>query len=104
MRTKEELKSKEFNDDMTELKELLEKEGIEHIFKRHRGADPKLLGLIGYYPTGEWHIIVGNLSIIKGMVSFGDYELMGIEDDPVRFEKASEVLEEIKKRINQNSL
>ena len=100
MRTQEELQSKEFNDDMTELKELLEKEDIKHIFKRHIGANPKLLELIGYYPTGQWHIKVGEISVIRGMVSFGAYELMGQhDDDPVRFEKASEVLVEIKKRL-----
>lgn len=100
MRTQEELKSKEFNDDMTELKELLEKEGIEHTFKRHRGAEPKLLEVIGYYPTGGWHIRVGDISVIRGYASFGDYELMGAnDDDPIRFQGAGEVLNEIKKKL-----
>ena len=100
MRTQEELKSKQFNDDMSELKELLEKEDIKHTFKRHLGADPRLLNLVGYYPTGEWHIKVGEISIIRGMVSFGDYELMGEDNDPVRFETAPEMLKEIKMRLN----
>ena len=100
MRTQEELNSKEFQDDMTELKELLEKEGIDFTFKRHEGAESKIKDLIGYYPTGEWHIKVGNNSIIRGMASFGDYEIYNreIDGDPIRFTTAKEVLEEIKKR------
>ncbi len=100
MRTQEELNSKEFQDDMTELKNLLDKESIEYSFKRHVGADPKVKELIGYYPTGEWQLRVGKNSIIRGMVSFGDYELLSEGDnDPVRFETAQEMLEEIKKRL-----
>jgi len=65
MITQEELNKKEFQDDMTELKELLEKEGIKHTFKRHQGAELGVKELIGYYPTGEWHIMVGKNSIIR---------------------------------------
>lgn len=100
MRTQEELNSKEFQDDMTELKELLEKEKIDFIFKRHLGAEPGVKDLIGYYPTGEWHIKVGDNSIIRGMASFGDYEIYNgkLDSDPIRFATAEEVLEELKNR------
>ena len=103
MRTQNELKSKEFQDDMTELKDLLEKENIKHTFKRHQGAEQGVKELIGYYPTGEWHIKVGDNSIIRGMTSFGDYEIYNskIDTDPYRFETAQETLEEIKKRIKK---
>uniref|UniRef100_A0A6H1ZJQ7 Uncharacterized protein n=1 Tax=viral metagenome TaxID=1070528 RepID=A0A6H1ZJQ7_9ZZZZ len=102
MKKQEELNNKEFQDDMTELKELLEQEGIEHTFGRHEGADPQVKTLIGYYPTGEWHIRVGSISIIRGMASFGYYELMDIKDsDPERFETAQEVLKEIKNRTKK---
>jgi hypothetical protein len=101
MRTKKELNSKEFRDDMTDLKELLDKEGIKYSFMRHEGANPKVKDLIGYYPTGEWHLRVGKNSIIRGMTSFGDYEIMGEkDDDPIRFETAQEMFEEIKKRLS----
>ncbi len=101
MRTREELNSKEFQDDLSELKTLLDKEGIKHSFYRHEGADPKVKELIGYYPTGEWHIRVGKNSVIRGMVSFGDYEIYNseIEDDPIRFITAQETLKEIKRRL-----
>ena len=101
MRTKKELKGKEFNDDMSELKELLEKEGIKHTFKKHSGADPKLKTLIGYYPTGEWHIKVDKESIIRGMGSYGDYEIWNpeVDNDPIIFKTAQEMLKEIKKRL-----
>ena len=100
MRTQKELDSKEFQDDMTELKELLEKEKINFSFKRHEGADPKVKELIGYYPTGEWHIKVGDNSIIRGMASFGDYEVYNgkLDDDPIRFKTVQEVIDELKKR------
>ena len=102
MRNQQELQSPEFQDDMSDLVLLLKKEGIKYSMRRHMGAKPELLNILGYYPTGEWHIIVENLSIIRGMISFGQYELLEIdqyEDDPVRYSTAGEVLEEIKKRI-----
>ena len=103
MRIQEELNSKEFQDDMTELKELLEKEKIDFTFKRHIGAELGVKDLIGYYPTGEWHIKVGDNSIIRGMASFGDYEIYNrkLDSDPIRFETAQEILEELKKRGNK---
>ena len=38
MRTQKELSSREFQDDMAELKTLLDKEGIKYSFDRHEGA------------------------------------------------------------------
>jgi len=101
MRPKEELNSKEFQDDMTDLKELLDKEGIKYSFMRHEGANLAVKDLIGYYPTGEWHLRVGKNSVIRGLASFGDYEIMGEkDDDPIRFKTAQEMFEEIKKRLS----
>ena len=100
MRTQEELKSKEFQDDMTELAKLLDEAKIEYTLKRHEAVTPRTKELIGYYPTGEWHLKVGKQSIIRGYASFGLYEIYdGREDDPIRFETAKEMLEEIKKRV-----
>jgi len=100
MRTKEQLNGKEFQDDMSELLILLDEAKIKYSFGRHEGADPKVKELIGYYPTGEWHLRVKDQSIIRGMASFGDYEIMGEkDDDPERFETAKEMFEEIKKRL-----
>lgn len=94
MRTKKELESEELNDDMTELKTLLEKKGIEHTFKRHQGAGPRIKELIGFYPTGEWHIRIGDVSVIRGMASFGLYEAYrGMFEEPERFNTPEELLE-----------
>lgn len=96
MRTKEELNSQEFNDDMTDLKNLLDKKGIKYEFKRHLGAEPGVKELIGYYPTGEWHMIIGDVSIIRGMASFGNYEVYGGKfTEPERFSTAEELLSQL---------
>ena len=93
MRTPTELESPEFNDDMYELQEALNKAGIKHILKRHQGADPRVKDLIGYYPTGEWHILIGDVSVIRGMVSFGDYEAYrGKYKEPERFTTPEELI------------
>ena len=100
MRTQKQLNSREFQDDMSELKKLLDEAKIEYIFEKHMGATPKVKKLIGYYPTGEWHLMVGKNSIIRGMVSFGDYEILGEkDDDPIKFSTAKEMFEEIKNRL-----
>lgn len=105
MRTKEELKSKEFNDDMSDLVTLLKKKKIRYVIKKHEEAENKVKELIGYYPTGEWHILIyiksGTYSVIKGMVSFGDYEIMNIGggkkfEEPERFKTAEELFNSIK--------
>ena len=102
MRTKEELNNKEFQDDLSLLAKLLEEKGIEYELTRHQGADPKLLDLIGYYPTGEWQIVINKkYSVIRGMASFGLYEVMNVKDqskgtkfaEPERFETPEELIE-----------
>ena len=82
MRTQEELQSPEFNDDMSELEVALKARGIPYIIKKHRGAGGGVKELLGYYPTGEWHIIIDEkYSVIRGMASFGNYEIMNISDE-----------------------
>ncbi len=104
MRTQEELQSKEFNDDMSELETELKKRSIPYTIKRHTGAsNDKVKELIGYYPTGyptgEWHIIIEErYSVIRGMASFGDYEITNIGKgkkflEPERFETAKELVD-----------
>lgn len=93
MRTKEELSSPEFNDDMSELKALLDKKGIEYRFGRHPGAGEGVKELIGYYPAGEWHIHIGDISVIRGMASSGHYEAYGGKfNEPERFKKAEDLI------------
>ena len=45
----------------------------------------------------------GELSIIRGMASFGDYEIYNgkLDSDPIRFKTAQEVIEELKKRAEK---
>lgn len=99
MRTNEELSSKEFDDNMDELVAELEVRKVPFEKKRHEGANRKLIELIGYYPTGEWHVMVkGNISVIKGMASFGSYEAYGGKySEPERFATAKELVDDILK-------
>ncbi len=101
MRTKEELDSYEFCDDMSELEAELKARGIEYTIAKHPGAlegDGKVKELIGYYPTGEWHIHVGDVSIIRGSVSFGDYECYrGKYKEPERFSDVKELVDDLTK-------
>src|SRR3990167_3720168 len=102
MRTKKELQSPEFADDLTKLSALLTERGIKHELRKHPAAvaEPQVKDLIGYWPTGEWQIIIGKYSVIRGMVSFGDYEIMNIGDgdkfkDPERFKTPEALVEQL---------
>lgn len=61
--------------------------------KRHPLAEGGVKKILGYVPSGKYQIIMGGgsneeWSIIRGMVSFGDFEIMQIKPksyDPVRF-------------------
>lgn len=100
MRTPEELNSPEFQDDMSELTDLLAKLKIPYTLKRHFGAHQKVKELLGYYPAGEWHVIIGGrYSVIRGMASFGMYEIMNIKNkkrgrflEPERFSTPDELV------------
>ena len=100
MRTKEQLESAEFRDDMRPLVNLLKKRKIPYIMKQHAGAELRVKKLIGYYPTGKWHIIIADeFSVIRGMVSGGLYEVMNIKGgslfkEPERFRSPDELLAE----------
>lgn len=99
MRTKDELNSKEFNDNMDDLIILLNKHKIKYTKTRHGGSQEKVKELLGYYPGGEWHIHIGKISIIRGLVSFGSYEAYGdMYKEPERFETGKELLEDYIKR------
>ena len=96
MRTETELASEEFEDDMSELKAELEKRGIEHTFGKHilTELEPGVFDLMGYWPSGEWHIRIGDVSVIRGMVSFGYYEAYGGKfKDPERFKTPEELIQ-----------
>lgn len=75
------------------LHRLLEDEGIKHEFKEHPVAlHENVKPLIGYNPTGDHQIIVKGVSIIRGVVSFGYYEIMNTDGNTLRFETEDEVL------------
>lgn len=100
MRSKKNFESGEFADGMTELEAALKEAGIKYIIRRHPAValEPTIKGLLGYWPTGEWQIIIKNvfsekdiletdISIIRGYVSFGLYEAWGMMfKEPERFE------------------
>ena len=102
MRTKEELDSKEFNDDMSELEAALKAANLPYIIKKHLGAteaNGTIKDIIGYYPTGEWHVIINDeISIIRGMTSWGLYEAYGGPfTEPERFETPADLIAQINK-------
>lgn len=87
--------------DLKGLHELMEKEGIEHIFREHPIAkEEDAKAIIGYNPAGDWQIIIPNkldwdISIVRGMVSFGYYESY-YNKEIKRFNTPEEVVDWIK--------
>lgn len=108
MRTKDQLNSPEFRENMSDLDAVLTHAGIKHELRPHMATirEPQVLKLLGYFPTGRWQIIIEykdrTYSVIRGMVSFGQYEIMQLRNkkgtkgrkfgDPERFETAGELL------------
>ena len=87
---------KDYNTDLKELHQMMQSLGIEHIYRRHPITETEpVKDVIGYNPTGDYQIIIPGLdwkySIIRGMVSFGDYE---VHDrlEAIRFKTAEEVV------------
>ena len=79
------------------VKELTDRK-IPFEKKRHRGANPIVKESIGYYPTGEWQILIegGKYSVIRGMASFGLYEIYGGRySEPERFLTAKELVDDL---------
>lgn len=93
---------KRYATDLSKLHEMLDKAGIKHIYRVHPGAElePQVLDLIGYFPAGTHQIIVPDvdwkLSIIRGMVSWGFYEVYDGENC-TRFDTPRKVVNFIKK-------
>ncbi len=94
--------------DMMSLYHALVANKIECKMRLHPAfeREKQVKDLIGYYPAGENQIIVekdGNTySIIRGAVSFGDYEIMKISGEgkkfgePERFETPESLIESLK--------
>lgn len=95
--------------DMDELTAALDAAGIRYLKKPHpntfeRGTNGQSAkDVIGYHPAGEWQVIItpdngSRYSVIRGMASFGHYEIMQTEgdgpwaDDPVRFDDVQELI------------
>lgn len=95
------LYGQDYETDLTELAELLKKENIKFRFNEHEAADSEVKKLIGFNPAGDQHIYVGDISIIRGFASFGDYELYGGGFEVDRYETAEEVINAIKEKINK---
>jgi hypothetical protein len=104
MRTKKELQSKEFQEDLQSLYAMLIVKGIKCSMRLHPVVqlEPKVKEFIGYHPTGTYQIIIEKdnttYSVIRGMVSFGDYEIMNMGKgkkfkEPERFTMPEELVE-----------
>lgn len=89
--------------DLKTLSGMLKALGIEHIYRKHPVAtlEPQVLDAIGYFPTGTHQILIESynepISIIRGSVSFGDFELYGEGFDAERFETEEEVIKALTK-------
>lgn len=95
-------RSKNYPTDMSKLQELLDKNKIKYILRKHPVAElePQVKKLIGYYPSGKYQILTGDYSIIRGMVSFGYYEIMRIKgkgkfENPERFKNPEDLVKEL---------
>ncbi len=104
MRTKAELNSKEFQEDLMPLYHMLVARKIPCKMRLHPAAEsePQVKKIIGYFPSGTNQILIEKdrttYSVIRGMVSFGDYEIMNIGkgkkfEEPERFGTPKELIE-----------
>ena len=91
--------------DLETLSKKLTEAGIEHEYREHPAYvhERGVVDIIGYYPAGTHQILVGKgenrrVSIIRGAVSFGYFELYGIGFEADRFETEEEVINALKKR------
>jgi len=97
------LLGKDYKTDLSELSELLLKEGIKHKLQPHplTKLAPQAKKITGYFPAGDWQIIIKpNLSIIRGMISFGDYEIYD-GNDIERTKTAKKMVNIIKKYLGR---
>ena len=93
------LRGQDYKTDLKGLSRLLKKEGIRHQLRQHpiTKMEPVKL-LIGYNPAGEYQIRVGELSVIRGMVSFGDFEIYDGKET-IRTGTAEEMVEVILSKL-----
>ncbi len=107
MRTKAELNSKEFQEDLMSLYHMLVAQRIPCEMRLHPAAkeEPQAKEILGYFPTGTYQILIEKdkttYSVIRGMASFGDYEIMNVGKgkkfkEPERFETPEELIEALK--------
>lgn len=99
------MRGEDYPTDMSELTKLLDKAGISYEKRVHpvTAAEP-VKHVIGYNPAGEWQIIITTrdalYSVVRGMVSFGDYEIMRVTGvgkfgDPERFSTPQQLVKEL---------
>jgi hypothetical protein len=94
--------------DLSKLHDLLTKAGVDHGYRVHPivEAEPDTKKIIGYHPAGEYQIIIPDkldwdISIIRGMVSWGYYEAW-FKKETYRFETPEEVVSWIKENYEEN--
>ena len=107
MRSKEELQSVEFQEDLQPLYAMLTAKRIKCLMRLHPivEAEPQAKEMLGYYPSGTHQILIEKdnttYSVIRGMVSFGRYEIMNIGKEgkrfmePERFDTPEELIENL---------
>jgi len=91
MRAQQELKNKEFQEDLFSLYCLLIDKKIPCKIQLHPIAEkePKVKELIGFFPAGTHQILIKKngttYSVIRGFISFGFYEIMNIGEKGKKF-------------------
>lgn len=92
---------KRYKTSLLKLHRMLNKKGIEHIYREHPAAvaEPQASRLLGMpaHPVGTHQILIDDLSIIRGFASFGMFEAFGgkWKDDPERFESEEELIKNL---------
>jgi len=84
---------------MEELIKKLEQKKIKFIKREHPvWIEAQGLGGMAEKVVERWQVFVGDISIVRGEVAFGNFELFGGDmDDPERFSTVDEVISFLQK-------
>ena len=99
----------DYETSVQELCTLFDKKKMKYVLRRHpvtaQDKEGRVKKLIGCNPAGEWQILIGDYSIIRGMVSYGYYEIMRIKGKG-RFETSEgfSTPKELVEELEQNEI
>lgn len=88
---------KPVSDSMKSLEEACKRRGIPYIKEKHGLATAAMKKVTGDYPTGRWHIHIGQVSVIRGPITYGYYEAYGgkYKNSPERFSTPKKLLDDM---------